>query len=164
MPVRGNQLSAGAVMVDEPKHDYSLVDMDVTSRLESATVTITHIYKCPFCTRQWERLLGDTKTILGAIKHHVRAMHPLEYHKWLLNVGLRGKTKAEKHADHIERLRNDPDLTAARYDEIVKLRMLLLDILDDLKDDWGEYALGAKNMAGRIEHFAKTWGKKGDCV
>lgn len=48
------------------------------------------------------------------------------------------------------------DETGARYDEILALRMLLLDMLDDedLPERWRE----------KIERRSRTWGAPEDCV
>lgn len=61
--------------------------------------------------------------------------------------------------DRATRMRLDESKTAARYDEIIKLRMLLLDVLEDL----GEFTSGTTRM-DHIEKLAQKWGKKGDCV
>ena len=89
------------------------------------------------------------------MKDHVRAKHPQKYQAWLLAAGLRGLTRQEKQAAHLARIRNDESLTAARYDEIIKLRMLLLDIMETAECDL---------LRRRIEKAAAGWGKKGDCV
>lgn len=112
---------------------------------------ITETSPCPYCPHHpW-------KTIRG-MKDHVRAKHLPQYHGWLLAAGLRGMTKQEKQARRLEDLRNDPALTAARYDEIIKLRMLLLEFLD--------YGLDHEmaSFHNRIVDLSNTWGKKGDCV
>lgn len=59
----------------------------------------------------------------------------------------------EGRADQVL-LRNDVTKTAARYDEIIALRMLLLDVLEDT-----EYV-----DIERIRRASMRWGKKGDCV
>ena len=72
------------------------------------------------------------------------------------------RTPAQKRADEQaahQALVSDASKTAARYHEIVALRMLLLDILDEFEDQQHYRALRK-----RINHKAKTWGKKGDCV
>jgi hypothetical protein len=153
-------------MAAEVKPYTSIVDLSKHSgfkppRMGEVTLgpmTVTFLYKCPYCTRHWEREQSKTQGITRAMKHHVRQVHPREYQAWLLAAGLRGKTKAEKHADYIERLRNDESLTAARYDEIIKLRMLLLEFLD--------YGLDSEmaRFHNRIAELSNTWGKKGDCV
>jgi hypothetical protein len=58
-------------------------------------------------------------------------------------------------------IRNDETKTAARYDEIITLRMKLLDILDELERD---QIIEGNKWIPRIEEMAKKWGKKGDCV
>lgn len=58
--------------------------------------------------------------------------------------------------DVLVALRNDAARTAARYDEILALRMLLLDMLEDedLPEQWQE----------EIERRSRAWGAPGDCV
>lgn len=106
---------------------------------------------CPYCPHHpWKTLRG--------MKDHVRSKHLEHYHSWLLAAGLRGMTKQEKQARRLEELRNDPRFTAARYDEVIKLRMLLLEFLD--------YGLDSEmaRFHNRILDLSKTWGKKGDCI
>lgn len=63
----------------------------------------------------------------------------------------------------IERIRKDRSKTAERYDEIIRLRMLLMDVLDTVEvgDEFFDPMGGLRQ---RIEQQAKKWGLKGDCV
>lgn len=76
------------------------------------------------------------------------------------------RQKAEQHAASLAALRSDPSKTAERYDEIIALRMLLIDVVEyvevDIDDDRMLDPLGTLRF--RIEERAKRWGKKGDCV
>jgi hypothetical protein len=58
--------------------------------------------------------------------------------------------------------RDDPAKTSARYDEIIKLRMMLLDIADIAGTIAHEPELERDRI--RIVNRAKHWGRKGDCV
>lgn len=76
--------------------------------------------------------------------------------------------QARKHA-HLEAMRNDPSKTAARYDEIVRLRMMLMDveemivrIVDDLCP--GAQQRQLERARSSILKAARRWGRKGDCV
>jgi hypothetical protein len=53
-------------------------------------------------------------------------------------------------------IRHDPTKSAERYDEIIELRMLLMDVMD--------YSEIPSALRARIERRAKKWGAKGDCV
>ena len=56
----------------------------------------------------------------------------------------------------IQRLRLDPEKTAARYDEIIKLRMSLLNMQERFASIDEVYIM--------IKTLSESWGKKGDCV
>ena len=58
-------------------------------------------------------------------------------------------------------LRSDPRKTSARYDEIISLRMLLLDIQDKLSRSEDPAVLQIRKD---IDKRAKQWGKREDCV
>ena len=58
-------------------------------------------------------------------------------------------------------LRSDPRKTSARYDEIISLRMLLLDIQDKLSRSEDPAVLQIRKD---IDERAKQWGKREDCV
>lgn len=148
------EIKPNSTIVDLPKAR-SGFRPPVSGEATLGPMMVTFLYKCPFCTRHWEREFSKAHGITRAMKYHVRQMHPSEYHGWLLKAGLRGFTKQEKQARHIERIRGDRDQTEARYDEIIKLRMLLLDIMETAECD---------ALARRIERASATWGKKGDCV
>lgn len=62
----------------------------------------------------------------------------------------------------INAIRDDVSRTAARYDEIIKLRMMLLDIADIAGTIAHEPEL--ERVRIRILNRAKRWGRKGDCV
>lgn len=74
-------------------------------------------------------------------------------------------TRRLKLLQRLEELKNDPTKTAARYDEVIKLRMHLLDILEDnrLLELVEQYPWIA-NIRLRIAKESKMWGRKGDCV
>lgn len=76
---------------------------------------------------------------------------------------LRGE--AAKRAKLAE-IRNDPNQTQARYDEIIRLRMFILDFQDDIErnQDLGTVVLDANRWTSKIERFQARWGRKGDCV
>lgn len=74
------------------------------------------------------------------------------------NYGSSGLGKSKYQQDKLWEIRNDPKMTAIRYDEIIKLRMLLLDILEDLEE------AGEDGMADRIKYHSKKWGNPGDCA
>jgi len=58
-------------------------------------------------------------------------------------------------------LRSDPKKTALRYDEIISLRMFLLDIQDELSRSEDPAALKVRKD---ISERAKQWGKREDFV
>ena len=58
-------------------------------------------------------------------------------------------------------IRSDPTKTAARYDEIIALRMFLLDIKEELSKDNDPLI---QRVRRDILRRARTWGKEGDCV
>lgn len=64
------------------------------------------------------------------------------------------------------KIRSDTTLTEARYEEIVSLRMLLLDVNDTLEANEQDFMedFRWKSIKEKIDKQAKTWGKKGDCV
>jgi hypothetical protein len=68
----------------------------------------------------------------------------------------------------IERIRQDTTQAAARYQEILDLRMLLLDILDAVDglddDDRARRSRDLQHAMQDIRRRARAWGKKGDCV
>lgn len=70
------------------------------------------------------------------------------------------KSIEEKLAEYVDE-RSDPKLTAQRYDEIVKLRMMLLDIRSLLT---GNNHPKAERIRDMIQKEARTWGEDGDCV
>ena len=74
------------------------------------------------------------------------------------------KFQAEEAAR--QAIRSDVTQTEARYDEIVSLRMLLLDILDglDSAEDEGLTRHYTATFRERIKKRTPTWGKKDDCV
>jgi hypothetical protein len=67
----------------------------------------------------------------------------------------------EEQKAALDDLRSDPRKTAERYDEIISLRMFLLDIHDVLKN---EEEPKLRSLAKRIHDRSKRWGKKGDCA
>jgi hypothetical protein len=76
-------------------------------------------------------------------------------------------TKAELQREHIAEIRADSSRTAERYDEIVALRMLLLDVVERIKDwdlDYLRIGPQAEHLVKRIEDRSESWGKEGDCV
>jgi hypothetical protein len=70
------------------------------------------------------------------------------------------KTLDEQKAEHEER-RSNPLKSAARYDEIMHLRMFLLNINHQLYRSQEPEAL---TLRREIMKLAIQWGKKGDCV
>ena len=60
-------------------------------------------------------------------------------------------------------LRSDPRLSELRYDEIIALRMFLLDIQGDLHNIYDDDPI-IRRICKAISKRARTWGKKGDCV
>lgn len=66
----------------------------------------------------------------------------------------------EAQAELID-LRSDPKRSAARYDEIIKLREFLLVIREDLRRSEDPYA---RYVRREILRVARTWGKPGDVV
>jgi hypothetical protein len=61
-----------------------------------------------------------------------------------------------------EKLRLDATLTAARYDEIVTLRILLMEVADDLEGL--DHPSDRSRLRERILKRAEVWGTKGDIV
>jgi hypothetical protein len=74
-----------------------------------------------------------------------------------------GCIRVDKIPERLTRIRNDETKTAARYDEIIALRMLLMDINDAI-DESGMFPDVAERLKQKIVERAKRWGKKGDCV
>ena len=79
---------------------------------------------------------------------------------------MREKRRA-RYQRELAALRTDTAKTAARYDEILHLRMLLLDVLDDVDsshdDDEGRIHVSRATVE-QIRRDAKRYGRKGDCV
>jgi len=67
---------------------------------------------------------------------------------------------ARAHKQLIQ-IRKDPTKTEARYDEIIELRMLLLDILETTI---GLELPELNDLTVVIQKRAAKWGLKGDCV
>lgn len=77
------------------------------------------------------------------------------------------KRKLSTVENHLIALRLDTTKTAARYDEIIQLRMLLLDILEGtatLELSEGIDKDRIDRYRQRIEETSVKWGRKGDCV
>ena len=70
-------------------------------------------------------------------------------------------TSTDKARAALADLRSDPKKTSARYDEIISLRMFLLDIQDELANDEDPKAIAIRKDIGTR---AARWGKRGDCV
>lgn len=62
--------------------------------------------------------------------------------------------------EEYEYARTDPNKSAARHDEIISLRMLLLDLRDALVLN----QTNIRPLVAKIDNTAVTWGKPGDCV
>lgn len=73
-----------------------------------------------------------------------------------------GTIRVEKIPALTERIKNDASKAAARYDEIVKLRLFISDVesryADELPPD-----LRAR-LLDDVENLSKGWGEEGDCV
>ena len=72
--------------------------------------------------------------------------------------------KVQQHKAEVERIRNDASKTAERYDEIIALRMLLLDFVEIVTDGDEIDNEAIDKFKDKLLARAKTWGKKGDCV
>lgn len=60
-------------------------------------------------------------------------------------------------------IRSDPKMVSRRYDEIIALRMFLLDIREAIETaDFEDPKL--KKIEKQITALSRKWGKKGDCV
>lgn len=73
-----------------------------------------------------------------------------------------GIIRVDKIPDKLTRIRLDASKTAARYDEIVKLRMLILGLIDDC--DLEEAHRRLEQWRKKAEQMSKGWGAKGDCA
>lgn len=73
--------------------------------------------------------------------------------------------RARKVLTDINRMRENKELTAERYDEIVALRMLLLDIVSDAEayGPGGDYLIRGRHIR-TIRQLSKKWGQKDDIV
>lgn len=107
------------------------------------------------------REVGDTEDY--ATKRAERE-HRKRVNKGLLCREPNGCIRVDRVPDKITRIRLDESKTAERYDEIVKLRMLLLDI-GEMIDDRGMLAKeGGLSINRKIVAESARWGRKGDCV
>jgi hypothetical protein len=71
------------------------------------------------------------------------------------------KRRLAKASNELIALRNDGTKTAARYDEIIKLRMFILDIEAAMRQRGDERD---EEQLRKIDKLAQFWGAKGDCV
>jgi hypothetical protein len=106
--------------------------------------------------------VGDTVdyATVRAERAHQRI---LQRYRLGCHSGPTGCIRVDPVAPIQERIRNDETLTAARYDEIVELRMLLMDI-DEMLDESGMFPDVLSRIRKPIQDRVKKWGKKGDCV
>lgn len=73
-----------------------------------------------------------------------------------------GCLRLDRIPDKATRLRKDESKTAARYDEIIKLRQFIWQIEEDYADELMPDLRG--RLLRDIKALSAGWGKEGDCV
>ncbi len=72
--------------------------------------------------------------------------------------------KIQAQKQKLDQIRNDGSRTVARYDEIIKLRTLLLDLMEEADRQEPPLTGVEIRLIDKVKEMSKKWGKKGDCV